>query len=134
MIDAIDGGRSHLLVITSGLQIARELWRYGEHELAERAKALAPEEVVKVGNLTSRMHRASAFDRIWPDWPRPAALPLAAIAYFEGVPRRPKRSRRLPEASLPEHLQASEERLIDAWMPVFTLLQQQVADEQDNLR
>ncbi len=100
-----------LIITTTSLSLARELWRRGEPELADKAFRLSPAQVVDVGVLAGALYLSGHDDRLWPDGPRSSsrALMLAAVKYLEGRARPCARSRRLPERSLPPHLQASEE-------------------------
>ncbi len=100
-----------LVITTTSLSLARELWRYGEPELAESAFRLSPEQVVDVGVLAGALYLSGKDDRLWPDGPRSSskALILATVKYLEGRARPCARSRRLPERSLPAYLRASEE-------------------------
>lgn len=107
-----DETRVHL--VTSSLSIARELWRYGEPELAERALGLSPSDVRTVGDRAAALSLSGEALRIWPDGPKGWALPMAAIEHLEGRARPCRRARRLPERSLPAHLQATLEERIDA--------------------
>lgn len=99
--------RMHL--ITSALSIARELWRYGEPDLAERALALDVDAVLRVGRRTIALIRSGRAAAVWPGVPGNGAFVVAAIEELEGEPRAPTRKRRLPERKLPPHLQATEE-------------------------
>jgi hypothetical protein len=112
-------GRSTGIVI-SGLSLARELWRYGETGLASEAFALPPDEVLAIGRTMTAMMESGDDERLWPDGPEHnRAYVLAAIERLDGRARPPKRNRRLPEASLPEHLRATEAERAAAAMPVL---------------
>jgi hypothetical protein len=107
-------------IITSALLQARELWRYGEPDLAEKALALSPDEVLDLGARAGQLMETGDDHRIWPEsnggsW---MACVLAAIEMLEGVARPPRRRRRLSEAALPTHLQATSRELLDAQRPV----------------
>lgn len=97
-----------LVVVTSALSLARQLWRYGEPALAKRALALSPENVASIGFRSGRLVLSGDADRLWPDGPRDKAVVLAVIEWLEGAPRPSGRARRLPEKRLPSHLQASD--------------------------
>jgi hypothetical protein len=94
-------------LITSALSIARELWRYGEPDLAGRALRLSADEVLAIGRRTWAMHESGEADRLWPAGPKDKAFLLASIEGIEGAPRPTARSRRLPERRLPPELQAT---------------------------
>lgn len=94
---------SNVLVITSPLSLARQLWFYGEDALWERALELSPEAVADIGERAGRL-------AMNPDGDRKTALVRAAIAHLEGSLRAPARMRRRPEKNLPARLIATEER------------------------
>ncbi|KAA1424072.1 hypothetical protein [Nocardioides antri] len=92
------------------VSIARELWRFGEPELAIRAVDLTPVEAADIGERAGALHESGDATRLWPGGPSgvmPAVL-LAAIEHLEGRPRPCGRTRRLPEKNLPASLQVSE--------------------------
>src|SRR4051794_33721777 len=97
-------------VLTSGLSLARELWRYGEPELARRALALPPEDVLSIGARVEPLLATGEADRVWPDGPKNRTLLLAAIEHLEGAARPCARRTRLPERQLPDDLQATEDQ------------------------
>lgn len=97
-------------MVTSALSLGRELWRYGESDLAERACEMRPEDVLTVGGRAGALMTTGADERLWPNGPRNAALMLAVVELLEGTARPCRRSRRLPESDLPDHLQATEEQ------------------------
>jgi hypothetical protein len=102
------------------VSIARELWRYGEPELAMRAAVLTPVEAADIGERAGSMHQRGEAERLWPNGPKgvtPAVL-LAAIEYLEGRPRPCIRTRRLPEKDLPTQLRLSEAERWNALEPV----------------
>ncbi len=101
----------------SPLSLARELYRYGEPALADRALALGDEAAVAIGKRIGDAGFRSQAHRIWPDGPADAVLLVAAVAYLEGVPRPCARTRRLPESALPEHLRATEGERYAAALP-----------------
>lgn len=113
-------------VVTSALSLARELYRYGEAELADRAFALEPEAVARIGSRMGTIHRSGEAERLWPDGPRNKAYLLAVIEDLEGSARPCKRTRRLPEKSLPTHLQATEEARWAASEPVSRALHERL--------
>jgi len=104
-------------IITSPLSLARELWRYGEPVLADRALLLSPTEVADIGVRAGDLYGARA-EAFWPHGPGDRALMLAAIEHLEGAARPCQRARRLPEKSLPSNLQASEDQRWAAVLPV----------------
>lgn len=108
------------IITTSALSLARELWRYGEAELAQRALELPPPEVADVGIRAAEMADARDPEQLWPSGPgfSKGALVLAVIELLEGAPRPPRLSRRRPEGQLPEELRASEEELWQTQAPV----------------
>lgn len=97
------------IIGTPAISLARELWRYGEPELAERAFALRPAEMARIGKRAGALLNSAEADRLWPDGPRYKALLLAGVEHLEGKPRPCPRTRRLPECNLPPHLQATED-------------------------
>ncbi len=97
-----------LVIVTSALSLARQLWRYGEPALAERALALSPEDIAKIGDRSGMLVLSGDADRLWPDGPQDKAAVLAVTERLDGAARPPRRSRRLPEDRLPRHLQATE--------------------------
>jgi hypothetical protein len=113
-------------VVTSPLTLARELFRYGEPALAERAFALLPAEVAQIGSRVADLRMTGASERIWPGGPRNAALLLGVIEHLDGAARPCSRSRRLPEKALPEHLQATEAERWAASVPVSRALDERL--------
>lgn len=109
-------------VVTSPLSLARELFRYGEPGLAERALALSSDEVAVIGSRIGELHATGAHERIWPGGPRNADYLLGVVEHLEGVARPCARTRRLPETALPEHLRAREAQRWAAAMPVSTAM------------
>jgi hypothetical protein len=99
------------VITTSSLSLSRQLWRYGEPELAERALELSPEEIADIGVRAGAISGSSEVDAAWPAGPRNKELLVAAIERLEGMMRACVRSKRLPEKSLPNHLQATEAEL-----------------------
>ena len=102
------------VVITSALSLARQLWRYGEPDLAERAFRLPAEDVANIGYRIGMLHLSGDSDRLWPDGPRDKAEILAVVEWLERSPRPSTRARRLPEKRLPLHLQATEAERLQA--------------------
>ena len=94
-------------IISSPLSLARQLWRYGEPELANRALLLSATAVADIGARAGVLYGAQA-DALWPNGPGDRPVMLAAIEHLEGVARPCRRARRLPEKSLPTNLKASE--------------------------
>lgn len=102
------------------VSIARQLWRYGEPELAHRAMALTADDAADIGERAGDLHHSGTAARVWPNGPSgvtPAVL-LAAIEFLEGKMRPASRVRRLPEKSLPVEMQLTEEELWEAMKPV----------------
>ncbi len=96
-------------VVTSSLSLARELWRYGEAELADRALHLSPDQVADIGQRAGQLHTSRQAEKLWPGGPGGKIVLLAAIELLEGRARPCARDRRLPEKMLPQQLQATEE-------------------------
>ena len=109
-------------MITSSLSLARELWRFGEPDLAEQALHLNPVDVGDVGARAGELYLTGEQTVLWPNGPSDRALPLAVVERLEGQPRPCVRSRRLPERSLPGHLQANEEERLAATLPVAAVV------------
>jgi hypothetical protein len=109
-------------LVTSALSIARELWRHGEPELAERALELPPEDVLEIGVRTMRLVESGEDKRVWPEGTRNASFVIAAIEWLEGAPRPASRRTRLPERLLPDHLQATLMERYEATAPITALV------------
>jgi hypothetical protein len=105
-------------LVTSALSVARELWRYGEPELAMRALALPPDDIVELGVRCMQLRESGDDDRVWPGGPKDKAFVLAAIQWLEGAARPTIRRNRLPERLLPAELQATEMERFEATVPV----------------
>lgn len=104
-----------LRIVTSSLSLARQLWRYGEPELALKARALRPPKLLVLAERAGEIELSGASDRLWPNGPPgDRALLLAATELLEGKARPTQRARRLPEKKLPAELQATEQELWDA--------------------
>jgi hypothetical protein len=101
---------ARMQVVTSGLSLARELWRYGEPDLARRALVLPAEAVLEIGARVEPLLASGAAERLWPNGPKDRAILLAAVEYLEGTARPCARRTRLPEGGLPDDLQATEEQ------------------------
>lgn len=102
-------------IMTSSLSLARELWRYGEAQLADRARRLKPKDMIELGERAGEIQASGEGDRLWSDGPRgDKALLLAATELLEGTARPTQRARRLPEARLPAELLATGQELLDA--------------------
>ena len=114
------GDRAFL--ITSPLSLARELWRYGEPELAARAMHLTPEAVLDLGVRIMQLYGSAEADQLWPGGPKDKAYLLAAIETLEGIARPARRRIRRPERDLPEDLRATPSEQIDAATPVSDVL------------
>ena len=104
-----DVGR--FVITMPAVSYARELWRFGEPELARRAATLSPTQCADVGERAGELSLSGATDRMWPTGPRghTRAILLAVIENLEGQARPCARSRRLPEKSLPSEWQLTEE-------------------------
>jgi hypothetical protein len=104
-----------LRIRISALSLARQLWRYGEPELAQKARTLRPAKLLELGDRAGEMQLSGESDRLWPDGPRAdRALLLAATELLDRKARPTQRARRLPERQLPTELQATEEELWEA--------------------
>ena len=101
------------VIVTNSVSLARQLWRYGEPELAERVADLAVEEVADLGIRAAALADAGEPERLWPAGPgfSNGAQVLASIERLEGVLRPPRRNRRRPEKSLPAKWQVPEDVL-----------------------
>lgn len=115
-------------VVTPAISLARQLWRYGEPGLAERALELPPADVADVCVRASAFVDDGTCDRVWPTGPgfTRSALVLASIEWFEGALRPPARNRRLPEKKLPPTMELDE---AEGWKAVAV-----VSAEIDNRR
>lgn len=122
------GNRAFL--ITSALSVARELWRHDEPELAERALKLTPDEVLDLGIRAMQLIESGDDKRVWPGGHSSAGLVLAAIEVLEGAPRPPRRRRRIPEKSLPNHLQATLMERHEAARPVDAAMHARLAQRE----
>jgi hypothetical protein len=93
------------------ISIARELWRYGEPQLAAAALRISLRDALRISVRAGELFLSGTADRVWADGPQTMRRPLlvAAIEHLEGAARPPSRRRRLPERSLPPELQATEE-------------------------
>lgn len=71
-------------------------------------------EAADIGVRAGAMHHSGEAARIWPEGPSgtASAVMLSTIEYLEGRARPCRRSRRLPERSLPTSLRVSE---ADRW-------------------
>lgn len=104
-----------LRIVTSSLSLARQLWRYGEPELATKARRLRPAKLLELGERAGELEVSGEGERLWPDGPKSdRALLLAATELLDAKARPTKRARRLPEKKLPAELQATEQELWDA--------------------
>jgi hypothetical protein len=96
------------------ISIARQLWRFGEPDLASRAQHLSAQEAADIGERAGELVQSGQAQILWPDGPRDVstrAVLLAAIEHIDGSPRPCSRARRLPARSLPAGLQANEDEL-----------------------
>lgn len=76
-----------MVVVTSSLSLARELWRYGEPELATAAADLSAEDVLAVGKRAGFLVTSGDAARLRPNGPSSAAVMLAAVERLEGRAR-----------------------------------------------
>lgn len=108
------------VIVIPPVSIARELWRFGEPDLASRAAALTPEEAADIGERAGELDLSGDARRLWPDGPSGVtpALMLATIEYLEGTARPCRRTRRLSVKQLPQELQLSEDERWRAAEPV----------------
>jgi hypothetical protein len=112
-----NGGVGRFVITVPTVSIARELWRFGEAELAARAAHLTSSDTADIGERAGVIHQSGEATRLWPDGPSgvSAALMLATIEHLEGLARPCSRARRLPEKNLPPELQVSE---ADRWTAI----------------
>jgi len=99
------------VITMPAVSYARELWRFGEPDLARRAATMSPTQCADIGERAGHLSLSGEVDRLWPSGPRghATAILLAVIEILEGRARPCIRSRRLPEKSLPEEWQLTEE-------------------------
>ena len=103
-------------IVMPAVSYARELWRFGEPELATRAALLTPGECLDLGDRAGALVLSGQAKSAWPQGPHEHASGplLAAIEHFEGALRPCSRNRRLPEKALPNEWQLSEEQRWEA--------------------
>jgi len=108
------------VITMPAVSYARELWRFGEGELAHRAAAMDPSECADVGERAGQLGLSGDADRLWPGGPsgHTSAILLAVIEHLEGRARPCSRTRRAPVKSLPAEWRLSEEQLWAAMEPV----------------
>jgi hypothetical protein len=116
-----------MVVVTSSLSLARELWRYGEPELADAAADLSAEDVLAVGKRAGSLAMSGDAARLWPNGPSGAAVMLAAVERLEGWARPCRLARRLPEKRLPERFQAGLEARLAAASEVAAVMDRENA-------
>jgi len=116
------------VIITSAMSLSRELWRYGEPHLAERALILPPDDVANIGCRAGILYLSGMANEIWPNGPGSKHVLLAVTEWIEGKPRPSSRVRRLAEKRLPPHLQATEAELWDASREVADAVQRMERD------
>lgn len=102
------------------ISYARELWRFGEPDLARRAAAMSPSECADIGERAGELSMSGEAKLLWPGGPRGygSAVLLAAIEHLEGHARPCSRTRRLPEKSLPDEWKLTEAERWTALKPV----------------
>lgn len=100
------------VITMPAVSYARELWRFGERELASRAAAMDARECAEVGERAGRLSLSGEALRLWPGGPsgHSSAILLAVIEHLEGRARPFSRARRAPAKSLPPEWQLSEEQ------------------------
>jgi hypothetical protein len=107
------------VIAMPAVSYARELWRFGEADLAERAAEMTATECAIVGERAGEMYRRGVHEQVWPDGPRAASVVmLAVIEHLEGRARPCARKRRLPERSLPDRWRLTEE---ERWQEARTM-------------
>jgi|GEM_PF-1919193 len=99
------------VITMPAVSYARELWRFGEADLAQRAAGMSPRECADVGERAGALSLSGEAGRLWPDGPRglTSAILLAAVEHLEGRLRPCARKRRLPERSLPPDWRVSKD-------------------------
>lgn len=100
------------VITMPALSYARELWRFGERELAYRAAAMDARECADVGERAGQLSLSGEAPRLWPGGPsgHASAILLAVVEHLEGRARPCSRARRAPARSLPPEWQLSEEQ------------------------
>jgi len=99
-----------LVITMPAVSYARELWRFGERELAYRAASMDARECADVGERAGELSLSGEAPGLWPGGPsgHASAILLAVIEHLEGRARPCSRSRRAPAKSLPPEWQLSE--------------------------
>lgn len=119
-------------VVTTPASLARNLWRYGEDDLADGALTLTAEQVADIGKRAGAlMLDNAAANAIWPGLPQVGCLLIAAIELFESAPRPAKRSRRRAEKEMPAKFVASE---ADGWADPMLTEVARIVDERNRRR
>jgi len=111
---------SKFVIVMPAVSYARELWRFGERDLANRAAAMSAGECAALGERVGNLSSSGDASRLWPGGPSgyTSAVLLAVIEHLEGQARPCARTRRLPVKSLPPEWQLSEEQRWAAIEPV----------------
>jgi hypothetical protein len=94
---------SRFVITMPAVSYARELWRYGEPDLARQAARMSPSQCADVGERAGQLHISGVAAELWPGGPTGArsAILLAAVENLEGKARPCARSRRLPPHRCP---------------------------------
>ncbi len=110
----------NFVITMPAISYARELWRFGEPDLARRAAVMSPSQCADVGQRAGDLSLSGGAGRLWPGGPRghDSCVLLAVIEHLEGRPRPCARLRRLPEKSLPDEWKLSEDELWAEAQPV----------------
>lgn len=109
-----------LVITMPAISYARELWRFGEPDLARRASEMTASQCADVGERAGHLILSGEADRLWSHGPpgNSTAILLAVTEYLEGRARPCARTRRLPAKSLPDEWMLTEEELWERSGPV----------------
>ena len=118
------------VITMPAVSYARELWRFGEKDLAYRAAAMDAGECADVGERAGQLSLSGEAPRLWPGGPSgySSAILLAVIEHLEGRARPCSRTRRAPAKSLPPEWQLSEEQRWAAIEPVAREMDSRLAN------
>lgn len=113
------------VITMPAVSYARELWRYGEQDLARRAAVMSPAECADVGVRAGELSATGEASRLWPGGPRghTTAVLLAVVEHLEGCARPCARTRRAAESSLPAQWQLTEDQRWAALEPVVRAME-----------